>query len=253
MALLETRSIGVALGNVQVLWAASIAVEPGEIVCLLGPNGSGKSTLMNGISRLNTLVSGEIWFDGHALHSLPPHKVSRLGVSHVLERHRLFPYMTVLENLLLGAGPRPDPVILKDRFARVYELFPRLKERERQMAHSMSGGEQQMCAIGRGLMANPKLLMVDEPFIGLSPRFRDEVTAALLRLNGEGVALLIIEQNVRQALAFSHRAYVLKAGQIAASGPSAKLAGSAQIQEIFFGRSQVGRHATDNLGAGRLP
>jgi branched-chain amino acid transport system ATP-binding protein len=253
MALLETRSIGVTLGSVQVLWAASIIVEPGEIVCLLGPNGSGKSTLMNGISRLNTLVAGEIWFDGHALHLLPPHKVSRLGISHVLERHRLFPYMTVLENLLLGAGPRPDPEILKDRFSRVYELFPRLKERERQMAHSMSGGEQQMCAIGRGLMANPKLLMVDEPFIGLSPRFRDEVTAALLRLNREGIAILIIEQNVRQALAFSHRAYVLKAGQIAASGRSADLAGSAEIQEIFFGRSRVGRHPTDNSRAGRLP
>ena len=117
----------------------------------------------------------------------------------------------------------------------------------------MSGGEQQMCAIGRGLMANPKLLMVDEPFIGLSPRFRDEVTAALLRLNREGLAILIIEQNVRQALAFSHRAYVLKAGQIAASGPSANLAGSAEIQEIFFGRSHAGLHAPDNSGAGRFP
>ncbi|QWG22171.1 ABC transporter ATP-binding protein [Bradyrhizobium sediminis] len=240
MPLLETRSVGCALGDVQVLWNASIAVERGEIVCLLGPNGSGKSTLMNGISRLNRLVSGEIWFDGHALHRLPPHKISRLGISHVLERHRLFPYMTVLENLLLGAGPRPDPGGLKDSFARVYELFPRLKERERQIANSMSGGEQQMCAIGRGLMANPKLLMVDEPFIGLSPRYREEVTRALLRLNGEGLAILMIEQNVRQALGFSHRAYVLKAGQIAASGPSAELAGSAELEEIFFGRSRGG-------------
>lgn len=249
MSLLDVRSIGVALGNVQVLWAASIAVEPGEIVCLLGPNGSGKSTLMNAVSRLNTLLSGEIWFDGHALHQFPPHKVSRLGISHVLERHRLFPYMTVFENLLLGAGPSPDSKILKNRFARVYDLFPRLKERQRQMAHSMSGGEQQMCAIGRGLMANPKLLMVDEPFIGLSPRFRDEVTAALLRLNREGLAILIIEQNVRQALAFSHRAYILKAGQVAASGPSADLAGSAELQEIFFGRRRSSRSATDSSGS----
>lgn len=252
MSLLDVRSIDVALGNVQVLWASSIAVEPGEIVCLLGPNGSGKSTLMNAVSRLNTLLSGQIWFDGHALHQFPPHKVSRVGISHVLERHRLFPYMTVLENLLLGAEPRPDPKILKDRFARVYDLFPTLKERESQMAHSMSGGEQQMCAIGRSLMANPKLLMVDEPFIGLSPRFRDEVTAALLRLNREGLAILIIEQNVRQALAFSHRAYVLKAGQVAASGPSADLAGSAELQEIFFGRSRSGRRATDNLDSDKL-
>lgn len=238
MPLLETRSIGVALGDVQVLWDASIRVEAGEIVCLLGPNGSGKSTLMNAVSRLNRIVSGEVWFEGHALHLLPAHRINRLGISHVLERHRLFPYMTVLENLLLGAGPRPDPLRLKASFARVYELFPRLKERERQIASSMSGGEQQMCAIGRGLMANPKLLMVDEPFIGLSPRFRDEVTKALLRLNREGMAILIIEQNVRQALEFSHRAYVLKAGQIAASGPSSKLVESAELEEIFFGRSR---------------
>jgi len=254
MSLLETRSIGVALGDVQVLWDASIAVKPGEIVCLLGPNGSGKSTLMNSISRLNRIVSGEIWFDGHALHRLPPHKVSRLGISHVLERHRLFPYMTVLENLLLGAGSRPDPRRLKDSFARVYELFPRLRERERQLANSMSGGEQQMCAIGRGLMANPKLLMVDEPFIGLSPRFREEVTKALLRLNADGLAIVIIEQNVRQALAFSHRAYVLKAGQIAVSGPSAELAGSAELQDIFFGRRQGETTApTEILGLGPNP
>jgi branched-chain amino acid transport system ATP-binding protein len=238
MSLLETREIGVALGDVQVLWNASIRVEPGEIVCLLGPNGSGKSTLMNAVSRLNRLVSGEIWFDGHALHALPAHRISRLGVSHVLERHRLFPYMTVLENLLLGAGPKPDPQMLKRRFERVYELFPRLKERERQVANSMSGGEQQMCAIGRGLMGDPRLLLVDEPFIGLSPRFRDEVTRALLQLNREGLAILIIEQNVRQALAFSHRAYVLKAGQVALSGPSAELLGSAALEEIFFGRAR---------------
>jgi branched-chain amino acid transport system ATP-binding protein len=245
MPLLDVRSVDVALGDIQVLWDTSITVEIGEIVALLGPNGSGKSTLMNAISRLNRLVSGEIWFDGQALHRLPPHKINRLGVSHVLERHRLFPYMTVLENLLLGAGPNPDPVILKARFALVYDLFPRLKERERQLAHSMSGGEQQMCAIGRGLMASPKLLMVDEPFIGLSPRFRDEVTAALLRLNREGLAILIIEQNVRQALGFSHRAYVLKAGQIAASGPSTELTDSPQLHNIFFGRR---RPAGSTLG-----
>jgi branched-chain amino acid transport system ATP-binding protein len=246
MPMLDVRSLSAALGEVQVLWDVSITVDAGEVVCLLGPNGSGKSTLMNAISRLNRLVSGEIWFDGHALQRLPPHKINRLGISHVLERHRLFPYMSVLENLLLGAGPNPDPAVLESRFARVYDLFPRLKERERQLAHSMSGGEQQMCAIGRGLMASPKLLMVDEPFIGLSPRFRDEVTAALLRLNREGLAMLIIEQNVRQALAFSHRAYVLKAGQIAASGPSAELADSPQLQDIFFGRPRTGRPTPDN-------
>lgn len=248
MSLLETRSMGVAHGDVQVLWNASIQVEAGEIVCLLGPNGSGKSTLMNSISRLNKLVSGEIWFDGRAIHQLPPHKISRLGISHVLERHRLFPYMTVLENLLLGAGPHPDPANLKSSFDRVYELFPRLKERERQLANSMSGGEQQMCAIGRGLMAAPKLLMVDEPFIGLSPRFREEVTKVLVKLNREGLAILMIEQNVRQALGFSHRAYILKAGQIAASGKSSDLANSSVLEDIFFGRSR-GNAVPPTVGA----
>ncbi len=238
MPLLETRSVGVAHGDVQVLWDASIHVDAGEIVCLLGPNGSGKSTLMNSISQLNKLVSGEVRFDGHALHKMPPHKISRTGLSHVLERHRLFPYMTVLENLLLGAGTRPDPARLKARFELVYELFPRLKEREQQTANSMSGGEQQMCAIGRGLMAAPKLLMVDEPFIGLSPRFREEVTKALLRLNSDGLAILIIEQNVRQALSFSHRAYILKAGHVAVSGLSSSLADSPDLEAIFFGRNQ---------------
>lgn len=236
MPLLETRSVGVALGDVQVLWNASITVEPGEIVCLLGPNGSGKSTLMNSISRLNRLVSGEIWFNNTAVHALPPHKVPGLGISHVLERHRLFPYMTVYENLLIGAGSLTDPAILKQRFERVYALFPRLKERERQVANSMSGGEQQMCAIGRGLMSDPKLLMVDEPFIGLSPRFREEVTKTIQQLNREGIAILLIEQNVRQALALSHRSYILKAGQIALTGNSAEIAQSPKLEEIFFAR-----------------
>lgn len=236
MPLLETRSVGVALGDVQVLWDASITVERGEIVCLLGPNGSGKSTLMNSISRLNRLVSGEIWFDGKAVHSLPPHKVPSLGISHVLERHRLFPFMTVYENLLIGAGTLNDQAALRRRFERVYDLFPRLKERERQLANSMSGGEQQMCAIGRGLMSDPKLLMVDEPFIGLSPRFREEVTKTLKLLNREGIAILLIEQNVRQALALSDRAYILKAGQIALTGRSEEIARSPDLEDIFFGR-----------------
>lgn len=244
MPLLETRSVGVALGDVQVLWNASIMVEPGEIVCLLGPNGSGKSTLMNSVSRLNRLLSGEIWFDGKPVHSLQPHKVPTLGVSHVLERHRLFPFMSVYENLLLGAGQVTDPVIVRRRFERVYNLFPRLKEREHQIANSMSGGEQQMCAIGRGLMSDPKLLMVDEPFIGLSPLFREEVTKTIQQLNREGIAILLIEQNVRQALALSHRAYILKAGQIALTGHSAEIAQSPELENIFFARKSVSGSAS---------
>ena len=236
MKLLEARGLGVAYGDFQVVWDASIDAEPGEIVCLLGPNGSGKSTLMNSLSRLTRLTGGEIFFDGHALHTLPPHRIAPLGLSHVLERHRLFPYMTVLENLLLGAGPRPVRSRLDAAFDRVYALFPRLKEREGQLAHSMSGGEQQMCAIARGLMSNPKLLMVDEPFIGLSPALRQEVGAALRTLNREGVAIILIEQNVREALGFAHRAYVLRAGRIVLAGSARDLLAGDELETVFFGR-----------------
>jgi branched-chain amino acid transport system ATP-binding protein len=241
MKLLEARGLGVAYGDFQVLWNAAIDAEPGEIVCLLGPNGSGKSTLMNSLSRLTRLTGGEIIFDGHALHQLPAHRIAALGLSHVLERHRLFPYMTVLENLLLGAGPRPDRARLARAFERVYGLFPRLKEREKQLAHSMSGGEQQMCAIARGLMSDPKLLMVDEPFIGLSPQLRHEVGAALRRLNEDGVAILLIEQNVREALSFAHRAYVLRAGRIVLAGRAGDLLAGGELEAVFFGRHNDAR------------
>jgi branched-chain amino acid transport system ATP-binding protein len=236
MPLLEARGLGVAYGDYQVLWDASIDADEGEIVCLLGPNGSGKSTLMNSLSRLTRLTGGEIRFDGHALNQLAPHRITALGLSHVLERHRLFPYMTVLENLLLGAGPHPDRSRLGAAFERVHALFPRLKEREKQLAHSLSGGEQQMCAIARGLMSHPKLLMVDEPFIGLSPQLRQEVGTALRTLNREGVAILLIEQNVREALGFSHRAYVLRAGRIVLSGAASDLLASDELENVFFGR-----------------
>jgi branched-chain amino acid transport system ATP-binding protein len=241
MPLLEARGLGVAYGDFQVLWDASIVAEKGEIVCLLGPNGSGKSTLMNSVSRLTRLTGGEIQFDGHALHELPPHRIAGLGLSHVLERHRLFPYMTVLENLLLGAGPRPDRRRLGAGLDRVYALFPRLKERERQLAHSLSGGEQQMCAIARGLMSEPKLLMVDEPFIGLSPQLRQEVGVALRTLNGEGVAILLVEQNVQEALSFAHRAYVLRAGRIVLAGDARDLLTGDELESVFFGRRDDAR------------
>jgi branched-chain amino acid transport system ATP-binding protein len=239
MPLLEAKGLDVAYGDFQVLWDASIMVEPGEIVCLLGPNGSGKSTLMNSLSRLNRLKKGEIRFDGNALHDRPPHRIAELGLSHVLERHRLFPYMTVLENLLLGAGPRPERTRLAAAFERVYRLFPRLKEREAQVAHSLSGGEQQMCAIARGLMRAPKLLLVDEPFIGLSPQLRQEVGRALRRLNDEGVAILLIEQNVREALGFAHRAYVLRAGRVVLAGTASELLDGDELEAVFFGRHQT--------------
>jgi branched-chain amino acid transport system ATP-binding protein len=233
--MLEVRRLAAGYSGHQVLWDVSLQVDDGEIVGLLGPNGSGKSTLINSISRLVDRLSGDILFDGVALHALPPHRMLGCGLSHVLERHRLFPYMSVLENLQLGAGPGAPRDKVERGLSRAYQLFPRLRERLRQMAGSMSGGEQQMCAIARGLMAEPRLLLVDEPFIGLSPHMRTEVAGALRKINAEGVAILMIEQNVAAALAMSSRAYVLREGRVVLSGPSTDLAKGDQLQRAFLG------------------
>lgn len=234
--MLEVNRFSAGYQDHQVLWDVSVRVADGEVVALLGPNGSGKSTLMNSISRLVERLGGEIRFDGIALDSLPPHRLLRAGVSHVLERHRLFPYMSVLENLLLGAGPRAPKAMIARGLDTAYELFPRLHERSRQLAGSLSGGEQQMCSIARGLMSAPRLLLVDEPFIGLSPHMRQEVTEAIRTINAEGTAILLIEQDVAIALAMSQRAYVLRAGRVVLSGMSSDLASGSQVQQAFLGR-----------------
>jgi branched-chain amino acid transport system ATP-binding protein len=237
--MLEVAQVEAGYGGTQVLWQTSIRVGDAEVVALMGPNGSGKSTLMNSISGLVRVWSGEIVFDGAALHALPAHRRLGLGIAHVLERHRLFPYMTVLENLQLGCGPRGSREQVKRGLERAYRLFPRLKERRSQTARLLSGGEQQMCAIARGLMSAPKLLLVDEPFIGLSPHMRDEVAGAIRAVHAEGVAVVLIEQNVEQALALSHRAYVLREGVVVLSGDSKQLAASTAVQDVFLGRTQA--------------
>ena len=239
--LLEATGISVAYGDAQVLWDVSIAVERGEVVALLGPNGSGKSTLMNSISRLVAMKAGRIVFEGRDISAEPAYRMVGLGLCHVLERHRLFPYMTVLENLMLGAGPGASREVIARGLEQAYALFPILAERRGQMARSMSGGEQQMCAIARGLMAGPRLLLVDEPFIGLSPKMRDTVEKALRTVNGNGVSVLLIEQNVREALRMSHRAYVLRTGRVVLSGPSAELAAGDAVRDAFMGGTLVQR------------
>jgi branched-chain amino acid transport system ATP-binding protein len=233
--MLEVRNLAAGYGTHQILWDVSMRVDDGEVVALLGPNGSGKSTLMNSISRLVDRLAGDIVFDGIALHDLPPHRLLRAGLSHVLERHRLFPYMSVLENLQLGAGPGASKTSIQSGLERAFALFPRLRDRTRQMAGSMSGGEQQMCAIARGLMAAPRLLLVDEPFIGLSPHMRTEVAQAIRQINADGVSVLMIEQNVAAALAMSRRAYVLREGRIVLAGSSAELGSGTRLQRAFLG------------------
>jgi branched-chain amino acid transport system ATP-binding protein len=233
--LLEADDISVAYDGAQVLWDVSIAVGQGEVVALLGPNGSGKSTLMNSISRLVALKSGRIVFAGREIQREPPYRMVQLGLCHVLERHRLFPYMTVLENLQLGAGPGASRDAVEAGLERAHQLFPILGERSGQIAGSLSGGEQQMCAIARGLMAGPRLLLVDEPFIGLSPKMRGTVERALRLVSESGVSILLIEQNVREALRMSSRAYVLRTGRVVVSGASCELAETDAVKQAFMG------------------
>jgi branched-chain amino acid transport system ATP-binding protein len=244
--MLEARNVAVAYDGLQVLWDVSIRVDDGEIVALLGPNGSGKSTLMSSISGVVRPLSGEIRFDGTALHTIPAHRAIRIGVTHVLERHRLFPYMTVLENLQLGAGPGASKQHIAEGLERAYALFPRLQERRRQLARTLSGGEQQMCAIARGMMSRPKLLLIDEPFIGLSPALRRQVADAIRTINRGGVAILLIEQNVAEALRLSHRAYVLRAGRLVLDGRSEELRVGRAVEEVFFGRASASSHPSSS-------
>ena len=233
---LAVEGLDVAYGDFQVLWQAELSVQAGEIVALLGPNGAGKSTLMNTISGLNGPVAGSVTFEGKRIGGRPAHLIVGEGIAHVLERRRLFPFMTVEDNVLLGAhNPRARAQRDETR-ARVEALFPLLKARRSQLANTLSGGEQQMVAIARGLMARPKLLMVDEPFLGLSPRMVDEIGALMKRVRDEeGISVLFIEQNVELALGLADRGYILESGRTILHGPSSELLGSAEVKRIFLG------------------
>jgi branched-chain amino acid transport system ATP-binding protein len=210
-------------------------VEPGEIVCVLGPNGAGKSTLVNTISGLIPPRAGRITFLDQRIDGLPAHRAAGHGIAHVLERRRLFPFLTVLDNVLLGAhNPRARPH-RAETLARVEALFPVVRARRAQLAHTLSGGEQQMVAIARGLMARPRLLMVDEPFLGLAPRIVEEIGRLIGRIRDEGIGVVFIEQNVELALRLADRGYVLESGRTILSGPSADLLQSAEVKRIFLG------------------
>jgi branched-chain amino acid transport system ATP-binding protein len=233
--MLEVSNIEVSYGDYQVIWGVSLEVGEGEVVSLLGPNGSGKSTVFNTISGLLKPRSGTIEFSGRRIDGQATHKIVRLGLAHILERRRVFPYLSVRENLWLGAYHADAKPHREQTLEQVYELFPRLKDRERQLAHSLSGGEQQMLALGRGLMSRPRLLMVDEPFLGLAPAIVGEMKDAFARVNAEGVSILFIEQNVQVALNMSSRGYILESGRLALAGTSADLLASAEVKRIFLG------------------
>jgi len=233
--MLRAEGLNVAYGDFQVLWDAGIHVETGEIICLLGPNGAGKSTLMNTLSGLVRPLSGRVEFRGKRIDGLPPHRIVSEGLAHVLERRRLFPYLTVRQNLWLGgyhAGAKPHRA---ERLAWVESLFPFLKARAHQLAHTLSGGEQQMGAIARGLMACPVCLMIDEPFLGLAPAIVRQISEVIRQINGQGITVIFIEQNVELALRLAHRGYVLESGRTILEGSSEELLRSAEVKRIFLG------------------
>ncbi|MEO8899364.1 MAG: ABC transporter ATP-binding protein [Candidatus Dormibacter sp.] len=235
MPVLELREVDVLYGRVQALHGVSLTVDEGEIVALIGSNGAGKTTTLRTISGLVRPAKGEILLRGEPIHALGAEKIARLGVGHAPEGRRLFGRMTVRENLDMGAYSRNDRAGIKADFERVYQLFPRIKERSGQLAGSLSGGEQQMVAIGRALMAHPSVLLLDEPSLGLAPIIVDALFAVIREINQGGTTVLLIEQNALLALNTARRGYVLEVGEVATEGPAADLLHSPDVQRAYLG------------------
>jgi branched-chain amino acid transport system ATP-binding protein len=233
--MLKVENMDVFYGDLQVLWGVSFEVRKGEILVLVGANGAGKSTTLKAISGLLRPQRGTIQFGGIRLDQAPADRIIGYGVVHVPEARRLFREMSVEENLVMGSLSPAAKAKRKGTLEWVYGLFPRLRERRKQAAGTLSGGEQQMCAIGRGLMALPKLLMFDEPSLGLAPILVQEVFEIIKRINGEGVTVLLVEQNVRQTLALCDRAYVLENGRIVLHGTGKELMADPHVKEAYLG------------------
>jgi len=235
MSFLEVRNLVVAYGAIQAVRGVTFDVEQGQIVSLIGSNGAGKTTTLRTISGLLRPVSGEILLDGEPIHKLPAHEILGRGVSHSPEGRRLFARMTVEENLRLGAYSRRDEAGIVKDLDRIYDMFPVLGERRRNKAGLFSGGEQQMLAIGRALMSQPKLLMLDEPSMGLSPIMTQQIFTTVKDLQQQGTTVLLVEQNAQQALSRAHRAYVLETGQITKTGTGKELLADPSVKEAYLG------------------
>ena len=233
--LLRLDGIEVGYGALTAVREVSLEVNAGETVALIGSNGAGKTTTLKAITGLLPLRRGTVALDGERLDGLSPARVVARGIAHVPEGRQLFPTMTVRENLELGAAGRDARARRADTLEWVFRLFPRLAERTRQLAGTLSGGEQQMCAIGRGLMARPRLLMLDEPSLGLAPVVVKQIFEVLAQINRDGTTILLVEQNVARALGLAHRGYVLENGRIALSGPRAALLASGHIKQAYLG------------------
>jgi len=243
---LEVEGLEVRYAGYLALADVSLRVGEGEVVCLMGANGSGKSSLLNAVSGLVTPSAGRVRFNGEPIDRVPTWQRLGRGLAHVLERRRLFPYMTVLENLLLGGYEPSARKRRPESLERVIALFPILGERRRQLAHSLSGGEQQMVAIGRALMSRPRFIMLDEPFLGLAPRLVRDVSDAIRRINADGVTVLFTEQAIQQSLSISHRGYVLEGGRLALTGTSAELLANDLLQRVYMGLEDAALSGQDS-------
>lgn len=232
--MLEVKDLCVNYGAVRALNGISLTVNDGEIVSLIGANGAGKTTTLRTITGLEKAASGSITFDGHNLLKTEPSRIIRLKLAHVPEGRHIFPAMTVEENLEMGAYA--DPAGMEDTMANVYERFPRLKERRRQLAGTLSGGEQQMLAVGRALMAKPRMILMDEPSMGLSPLLVKEIFRIIREVNRAGITILLVEQNAKMALAISNRAYVLETGTITIEGSAADLLRDPRVKKAYLGQ-----------------
>jgi len=230
------RNVSVYYDKVRAVSDISLVMDAGEVIAIIGANGAGKTTTLRAVTGLAPVASGEIWFDGHRIDRLRPDRIVGLGISMVPEGRHVFPFMSVGDNLLMGAFTRRDRRSIEQDVERVFARFPRLRERRRQQAGTLSGGEQQMLAIGRALMARPKLLLMDEPSLGLAPHLVREIARAILAVNREEkVAVVLVEQNSRMALKVSTRAYVLETGQVALEGRSADLLNNEQVRRLYLG------------------
>ena len=235
MALLEVKDLQVYYGVIQALKGINFEVNEGEIVTLIGENGAGKTTTMQSLIGLIPSRHGTVIFDGQDITKMPCHKIVRAGLTQVPEGRRIFQELTVYENLLMGGFSQKDQAVLKKDIEDIYERFPRLAERKNQIAGTLSGGEQQMLAIGRAMMCHPKLLLLDEPSMGLSPLLVDQVFDIIKQLRDDGTTILLVEQNAGKSLAISDRAYVLELGEIVLSGTGAELAASEEVKKAYLG------------------
>lgn len=235
---LEIRDLCVSYGGIRALKGVSLSVDEGQIVTLIGANGAGKSTTLRAISGLQKVQSGSILYGGEELTSLPAKEIVRRGIIHVPEGRRVFPDMTVAENLKIGAFLRTDQAAIAQDMDYVYSLFPRLKERSWQLAGTLSGGEQQMLAVGRALMSRPKVLMMDEPSLGLAPLIVKDIFSIIRRVNQDGITVLLIEQNANAALRIADYGYVLETGTIALSGTGEELLKNESVREAYLGKKK---------------